>query len=406
MPIAAPIAAALTDHSAHPWSLTVGGTDMAKLAAGAGFGVPIESIRVREVGPGGVSSIEFNVDDPRAETWIADVAPIELVRHSDGDVAFRGTVDHWESSPDFGGQGRTLRVTGSGPEQYLDDWTIVPPASVLNGTILADAIAYLANREAPRLIAPFAFGVISFPPASLGDGNADWPIGLLQVGGNNATVSGAWTWGGGTLRSAIADLAAHSVYIGAGNIVSYSVPILVTVDFGYRLRVWRDGPSFQPDDYTTLFVSDTVGSSVLATELSYAVEPGDVIHEVYVSGGGGVAGWFSDGTGITGRQGLISDATLTTFDAAAAAALNFLAAQAGKVRGSFRLVHYSPAVTTVHAGSLVSITDAASGSTGTYRIAAIAKTFYGNGTQDWTVEFGGLRPSVTSLTRRLTRAAQ
>ena len=66
MPNAAVVAAALTDHSAHPFALWVGGVDWIKQPGVAGnlFGVPLDSIEVTENGPGGVSSLRCSVEDP------------------------------------------------------------------------------------------------------------------------------------------------------------------------------------------------------------------------------------------------------------------------------------------------------------------------------------------------------
>lgn len=405
MPIAAPIAAALTTAGAHPWSLLLGGLDVIREPGVLGFGTPIESIAIREEGPGGVSSAAFDVNDPGATVWPAEGDPVVYTDPSDN-VLFRGTVDHWESLPAFG-TGRLLRVTATGIDALLD-WRYIPPIVIGSGTALASAIAQLANLEVGELRAPDPQGAGGFPPASLRNGNAAWPIGFLQSSSPsaNALINGTWTWPGGTLREAINSLAAQAVYIGAGNITSYGVPIAVAVDTSWRLRVWVDTIADQPDDYTSLTVVDTAAGPVRAEDLRFASEPGDVIHQVYIAGASAAAsGWFGDGRGIAnGRETGISDSSIATFDAAATRAAGYLAQQAGVVRGSFRLEDWTPTAATIHAGSLVSITDAPANATGIYRIFAIAKSFNPSGRQTWSVEFGGRMPSVANLARRLTRS--
>jgi hypothetical protein len=91
MPLAAVIATQLTDHSAHPDSLLVGGVDVI-LTPGTGgnrLGVPIESIDVREQGPGGVSSMEFIVDDLTA-AWTLTMGDEVVLNLDLGYVRFRG----------------------------------------------------------------------------------------------------------------------------------------------------------------------------------------------------------------------------------------------------------------------------------------------------------------------------
>jgi hypothetical protein len=61
MALGAVTAAALTDHSARAYGLYVNGLDLIKQPSVPGYGVPIDSIHVREAGPGGVSSMSFTV---------------------------------------------------------------------------------------------------------------------------------------------------------------------------------------------------------------------------------------------------------------------------------------------------------------------------------------------------------
>src|SRR6186997_225679 len=107
MPNAAVIAAALTDHSAHPWGLFVGSSDVIGMTS-------LETIRLTEEGPGGVSSMEFTIDDPGKAVSIVDGAEVSFWDLTGNVVYFRGTVASWTARPEFGGQGRTITVECDG----------------------------------------------------------------------------------------------------------------------------------------------------------------------------------------------------------------------------------------------------------------------------------------------------
>lgn len=407
MPVAAVIAAALTDHSAHPWGLWLGGLDVTKEPGGSGYGTSADSIEVTEAGPGAVSSMTFEVDDPFKELGVNagnEVAYFDLVN----DVClFRGWVDHYDSRPAFGGQGRVFRIECTGLEAILD-WSIVAPgASLGQSNRVPGCIGMLAQQYAPKLKAPSAASGMGSAPWTR-NGSFDYPVGNflrtvepilpLQWGGTSA---------GGTLRNAVSEVIALGVwfYNVGGGASTEPFKALVTVDFYYGLRIWEDDDSLQPDDYTTLTVTDTYAGPNRAAGLAAQVDWAGVVRSVMVVGSGGTNyGVFGDGSGIYGPQTLITDSNVTTADLASQRAMAYLAQQSASVRGSFTLEDWTPP-TTVHAGSLVSITDAATSVATTYRISEIRKRFNSSGRQDWTVSFGGLqKASGARLMRRLTRA--
>lgn len=407
MPTAVVVAATSAGYPARTFSLFLDGLDVVKQPGGAGYGVPLESIEVVEAGPGATSSMRFVIDDPAGSidpTALALGPPVLYVDQVNNLTLFRGVVDTASSRPDFGGQGRTIEVGCTGDDSWLDDRVVVP-VTIGNGTPTWEAIAQVAHQAAPELYAP-AGGGVSFPPASLTDGNADWPIGFLKSPTTaNATVSGALAWDGGTLRAAIDAIVAQSIYIGSSGWERYepAPAVSVTIDFDRRLRVWRDLPTAAPEDYSALVVTDTHAGARRAEGLSYELAPGDVIRSVFVQGASPTAYvWVNDGSGIVGRQARIADDALTTEDQATQAGQAYLATQAAKVRGSFDLVDFTPPAG-VHAGSLLTLTDAAAAATGSYRIYTITKTFHASGRQTWGVAFGGNRPSAMALARRLTR---
>lgn len=411
MPRAPLIALSLTTPRTAPWSLTIGDQDVTiGPSGGTAWGVPVDTIRLNEQGPNGVSSMAFRINDPAGALWPIDGALVEYRDVTNGLYLFRGLVSHWDSRPGFGDQGRTIDVQATGIDALLD-WRFVPPLTVPAGSSLSAAIAWLANQYAPELIAPpmtnlDGTGFVGAPPASLRNGNAAYPIGFLQnaAGTANAFTGVAQVWSGGSLRAALLSLIRLSAYDTGSGLLAEVPSAFIAVDPQYRLRVWCTGATDQPDDYTTLSVTDTAGGVLRAENLSYGGDPEDVLRQVYI-GGTGVTGTYSDGSGITiGRQDGVIDSAITTDAQARTRANQVLAEQAGRVRGQFDLRDWTPSASTIHAGSLVSITDAASNATGTYRIYEIERTFNNSGRQNWHVSFGGLAPSVANLTRRLTRS--
>jgi hypothetical protein len=126
--------------------------------------------------------------------------------------------------------------------------------------------------------------------------------------------------------------------------------------------------------------------------------------------GTGVSAIVSDGTGKAGPTAVLDDSTLTTVDAAQAAGQAYLAQYASSARASFSLTDTNILTANLaHAFALgVDITDARVGlsaaSDDTFRVTNLARSnFSGDGDEDVTFSFGGNPPSVTALTRQLTR---
>lgn len=415
MPNGAILAAALTDHSAHPYSLEVGSLDVLKEPNAPGWGVPIESIDVTEAGPGAISSMTFVIDDPEQSITISGPLAVTF-RANDGanpeTIYFRGWVDGFDVVPDFGGQGRSILVRCSGVEQLLD-WYIVPPTySTTFGTILTKYVGIMAMNFGPLLtrtgvdagtsmiIAPWTrSGSFAFPMGNL--------VRPTEPSLTQPATFTTYTAPGGTLRNAILDIASRcSFYDSVTALTDFqAVKILLTVDWFYGLRLWEDDPALQPDDYTTLTVLDTYAGTNVAAGLRYSQDFAGINRGAYVVSGATDYGVIGDGTGFPGRLTLLSDSTLTTVGMARSRGLSVIGEDAAFYRGEFTLGPFNPA-TTVHAGSLINITDSSTGLAAVHRITEIQKTFLGNGQQTWKVTFGGLpEPRVSRLVRRYTRAA-
>lgn len=400
MPNAAVLAAALTDHSAHPYSLWVDGLDVIGLPAGT-IGTARETIRLTEAGPGGVSSIEFTFRDDSGSVTIANGASILFWWNTPDVPLFRGWVDTYSVMPDSGGQARWITIQGIGIEALLD-WLIIGelPGGAHVAGVFGQEISYLGGvAGVPNAI---------FAGAATQSSQAAPVGGYYRASGDNVNLSANWdaSWVGYSLRRAISELFdwmaridPQPVFAGA------SQPrVLFTMDFYGGLRLWNDDTGVTPTDYTNLTVNDVYAGAILAENLAYTVDPSQVVHEVYVKGSSAAnSGWFSDGTGIRGKQALVSDTTnITSPDLAAQAAKSVFQANSNQVRGSFEITDFTPTAT-IHAGSFVTITDAAAGqSAAQYRIMQIDKAFTGSGRQDWKVTFGSLAPNVVNYTRRLT----
>jgi hypothetical protein len=403
VPNAAVVAAALTTPAAHPWSLQLAGLDVLKEPGGAGgFGVPVESVSITEAGPGGVSSIEFTIDDPAREVSIPDGAEIQYWNLTAGVPVFRGFVDSHTATPAFGDQGRRYAVQGVGVEIWLD-W-LINPGPVVGGSPggMEIAPAWLAAYLG------FPGSVASTWPTPA-QSSAEAPVGTYIRQGNDATSLPTWfptaLAEGATLREALAQALAKAIAddtqlpFGASQVS----PMFLTVDFLLRLRQWQDQDGRGPTDYATLTVSDA--GPIRPEGLLHRRDPGQIIRAVYVKGfDDASSGWVHDGSGIPGRQAYVADPLITTVlerDAAGRAVI--ASSLAGIVRGEFDLTDFTPA-STVHTGSFVTITSAAVGQTAqTYRIMELEKTFNANGRQNWHVTYGSLAPSYVRLTRQLTR---
>lgn len=415
MPNAAVIGAALNTAGAHPYNLEVGGQDVIKVPGGSGFGVPLDSIQVTEAGPGNVSAMEFDVDDPEGAFSVSGPVGVTF-KANDGaspeTIYFRGWVDGFDNFPAFGGQGRVIHVRCSGVEQLLD-WAIVPPLlTTLPATLFSKCAAILAGLYQPLLqrTGTDAGTVMVLAPYTR-SGSWQYPQGNMvrpaepkwSIFSQNAT----WVPQGTTLRNTILDLAAHSFWSDSGTGASdfTGTQILMTVDYWYGLRIWEDDPSLQPDDYTTLVINDTYAGTNVAADLNWSSDWASVTRGTYVVGNASTDyGLFSDGSGNSGRAVLLNDSTISSTLVALGRARGTMAEDSSFTRGNLKLGPFSPA-TTIHAGSLISINDASTGLVATHRIMEIQKTFTGDGRQNWTVTFGGLpAPRSTRLTRRFTRA--
>lgn len=384
MPNAAVVAAALTDHSAHPYMLTQGGLDVIRQPGGSA-GVILESIRVTEAGPNGVSSMDYTIEDPLG------VIPIPI----DGtQILFQDVVSN---HPEFLGYIQGVSVRPFPPTGRYVDVSCQGVEAVLDWVNVSGTFAVAANVTDAWQVLAATSGLRDGVAAGGSEGTQDAPIaGTLA---SRIITGGTLTITNQTLREAISAVWATRATASATDGTLY-----VTVDFTNGLRIWHGGVSFlRPDDYIALTIVDTYAGATLAENLSYEITYGEIVRQVRVIGS---SDWgnFSDGTGKPGPTAVINDSTITSVTQAQAAAQSYMGDRVTAVRGSFNLTDFNEGATAIHAGAIVHITDSQVGlSASDFVIGQIVKTYDGNGTENWAVTFGGLPPRGSALLRRLTR---
>jgi hypothetical protein len=398
MALGAVLGAALTDHSAHPFTLTVGGLDIIRDPGTGGnkYGVPVDSITVDVATPGTISSMSFDFADPLGAQTLSLGDRVEFWDNNLGEPMFVGWLITASYRPSHGGQGRTAECQALGIETVLD-WASVPSVTFAASTPGWDAVQTLcgmAQYAGTGLRYAFQFG------GGVGGnylGDLAHPLGDF---GGLTTTAGTVT-PAGTLRSAIQYLLDN----GRGGIVNLqTAELFVTVDFYGGLRGWYQRANTytdMPDDYATMTVTDTVGSSLNATDLQHVEDAGSVVRAVRVIGGNAAGtGTVSDGTGLPGRVSTIVDSTILTADAMAGRGAAEIANNVQTARGTFTLDDISP-IAAIHPGSQLVLTDTASSATGTYRLSGLGRTFHSSGRQVWTVNYGAAVPSFVNTLGRI-----
>lgn len=407
---AAVIATQLTDQSVVTYRLTLDGVDF--LSRGSGFGVPIESIRVNEEGPGGVSSLAFTINDPLVEATFVSTAVVEFWDVANDRPEFLGFVQSVAVSPTA--VGRVFHVTCVGIEALLD-WMLVPYLQVFAGTVLASAIqGILANATGVGWpIRAFA----TTPAEAAAIGNQERP--MVGNDGTFPVVAYEVELEGQTVREAI-----RLVTEAAGTWYGTNAGPQFTIDFYSGLRV---GNVYLTDgQWNGQLGSDlsglTIGTvSVVATSptaLKIDLRPSDVTRGVYIKGGvprttgydpiG--SGLIADGSGIPGQVAYITDDTVLTDEVRNYVGVSYLGTFSMESRGTLTLDPVDPDyidTREVRPGMTVTF-DPDSQIFADYTkfvLFSISKTFYPGG-QKWDVAFGGFQRAVAPQTRRLTRTTR
>lgn len=404
------IATQLTDQSVVTDRLTLDGLDF--LDRGGAFGVPIESIRVVEEGPGGVSSMSFTINDPLVEATFASNAWVEFWDVTHDRPRFAGMVQSFEIIPTA--VGRTIEVECQGIEAALD-WMMVPYLQIFAGTHLAAGVqAIIANATGVGI----PLRAFTQPSGSEDYGSQAYPIAGIFPG--FPATEYEIIIEGQSVREAVGMLiaACNTWYTGGGAYLS--------IDFYSGVRLYNgNGPNsvYSPGILTASPSSDMDDMYLLpghaewtSTMTRFLVNPGGIFRAVYIKGG--IArttgydpigsGLVSDGSGIPGPVAYITDDSSVTDTIRDAIGRDYLGAQSQSVRAS---ATYAPmnsdTLTTdnIRPGShFWAMADSqVMGADTRFMLFSITKTFRPGGFEDWTVSFGGFAPSAVKQTRRLTR---
>jgi hypothetical protein len=377
-----------------------------------GYGAAIDSIHVHEAGPGAVSHLSAQVDDPGAVLSFPEKAPVLWWDQVNDRPLFAG----WLTSPTrtvFGGVGRTFAIEAIGVEAALDWLKLGAAVTFAAGGYCHEAVQATYAQCIP--VPGVALRAFS-GSAALGTsgGTQAKPIGLFSLAVDFARLGVAVTLAQGTsLREAIRQLYAVSdlnqTAPGVPNSPLFTSLAYATVDFYMGLRVWPSfgvagapsGPMLTPPaDFTTLTVP---AAGVFPADGEHAEDFTSTVHQVLVLGGNAAGtGVVTDGSGIPGEVPTINDSTLLTAAARDAAGQAYLADHSPTERGSFRLEAW-PGSANVRPGSLLAYTDTQLGISGTRTVLALDRDINPSGTHELTVEYGGPRPSGAALLRSLTR---
>ena len=364
---------------------------------GNGYGVPFESVVFDEQGPGGVSSLSFQIEDPQNVITLSIGAEVRFYNVTRDRAEFTGWLQSWDVN--VYGLGRIYTVQCIGAEAILD-WAKVPSLNIAAGTIAADAVC-TAVAAATGIGVPWRAAWNT--GLGLEDGNSTLPVGNLN-GVAPATTSVAVTVTAVTLREAIRailDATPNTTLAGIDTIQSSSC----SVDMGFGIRVWRS--TFSPGGYASLTVNDAIAGPVVAGTPTNRIDGGGIERGVYVVGGNAAGtGFFGDNSGIPGDVAVLNDSTILTAAAASQAALAYLANKEASLRGQITLEPGMIPAGMVRAGSQITITDTQLGLSALNTIiGAIRRTYTaGAADEEWLVTFGGLPPSLTAKLRRLTRS--
>ena len=398
---AAVIATQLTDQSSVAYRLTLDGVDF--LERGGAFGVPIESIRVGEEGPGGVSSMSFTINDPLIEAVFTTSATVEFWDVANDRPLFLGFIQSVAVSPTA--VGRTFAVTCIGIEALLD-WMLVPYLQVFTGTVLPSAIqAIVANATGVghpiRALAADGYGTQAGPITNF----ETFPTTTYEV-----VIEGQ------SVREAIRLVAeAAGTWYRTNAVPQYTIDFYSGLRFGSATTDNGQWYGLLGGDLSDIPMGEPAG--IYPSSLRIDLRPTDVVRAVYIKGG--IArttgydpvgsGLVADGSGIPGPVAYISDDTSTTDAIRDYIGASYLVTFSMEARGSMTFDQLDTFFDTydVRPGMSVSFDPDSQlfAEATSFVLFAITKTFHVNG-QSWDVSFGGFKPTTTYQSRRLTRTTR
>lgn len=378
----------------HVASLTIDGLDVLKQPAvsASPYGVPIETIHLSVKGPGGVSSLEFSIDDPARVVDLSRGSRVVFWNIADDEPLFRGYVDRWDATPDFGQVGRRLDVACVGIESLLD-WCLCDPVTIPAGTSLAAAFQSAAAAA-------------GFPGRAFVGGASSSLAGPIASFSGIVTNAAITIAGGTSLRSAIAAIAKTQ---SSSYVLLSDLRVLATVDFYAGLRIVPNNAG-TPSDIPAGSISIPGTGTEVASDFTLTTDAGAGVAEVYVTAGA-ITVRVSDGSGADGP---VASITSSAVDLAGAIAdgVNYLGATGVSYRASFRLEGFGggPFGTAWRAYRPLGVVNVAAAVVDApsldLRVMTVDRTWSSWSRGELRVTLGALAPSVAGLARRLTRAVR
>ena len=413
MPLAPVVAAALTNHAAHHWSLLLDGLDLIP-PPGVKGGVLIDSVDLTVAGPGDVSGLSFTVNDPLKAYTVTDGQRVLFWDNELGYPLFLGQVNAW--APKARGLGRVIDVDCVGVEA-LADWLALPAAL----TIAAGTAEPAAIQQAYTACTGLGW------PLNIANGALCTTAAPISNGEGNVLVYDVELAAGTTFREA------HRLISASGEADSLDPhPRALTIDFYGGVRSWTDD-YISPGAYThstweeagCLFVDDRAGMAAGIERVASGLElgyTGAKYRQVVVVGSNAAgSGAVSDGSGIPGPTAITTEPTSNTAAKRDALGRAYLRSSGvTSMRGRYRVEALHPEdVLLGTAGGLIAflhtqIQDDQTGNTATAAlgglhrvpVTSINKRFNPSGTEEWVVDYGAEVPSVTRLIRQLTRTTK
>jgi hypothetical protein len=134
----------------HPFSLHLNSVDVIDPVGGRGFGVPLESISINEVGANGSSTMAFILKDAKLALAIPSRARVQFTDHHANEVLFAGYLVGRRLTTWAGHRGYAMEMTCVDYNVLLD-MTIMPalkvPAGMTDSSIIRSIIAHSIRHK-------------------------------------------------------------------------------------------------------------------------------------------------------------------------------------------------------------------------------------------------------------------
>lgn len=397
MSLGAVLASALNDASAHPKTLTVGGTDLMG-RSGATYGTDPKTIKVTEAGPGQVSALTFVTTDPNGALTLSTGLTVIFWDNVKDLPIFRGFVESVRVVRY--GLGSIFTITCVGVEAVLD-WMYVPAFTIPTGT---DATAGM------QMIPSMAIGIgVPLTTAATTSGGSAFfsfvgsPM-TATIGGANTV---ACTINGGTLRQALLQYGAFLRTQSPG-LRNQPYVDAISVDFWLGLRMFGWNQTAGTTGATDLgLITLRSDSSPFPSETRYGLDSTGTVRAVYVIGTG-ISGVVGDGSGVPGVTASINDPNAVDVATLGQIGNGYLGDNRASVAGTvtWEGASLNTFASQRRAGGFLDLLDAQVDlpTLTRFPVLQIAKTFAASGEEAWTITFGKEQVGIAKLSRRLTRS--